>query len=78
MRLGDASNVTDTSNLAVSVIVTNAQAMTIVASLAFAATRGAIYPDDVWEILDRIVMAQMGLIPKPKVIPTRDDLNGRE
>lgn len=74
MRLGDA---TDTGNLAVSIIVTNPQAMTIVSALGFAATRGAILNDDVWEILDRIVMAQIGLTPKPKVIPSRDDLNGQ-
>jgi hypothetical protein len=74
MRLPDAPDTPD--NVAVSVIVTNSQAMTVVASLGFAATKGAVPLDDVWEILDRIVMAQVGLIPKPKVIPTRDDLNG--
>lgn len=69
MRLGDA---TDTSNLAVSVIVTDPQAMTIVAALGFAASRGAIDNGDVWEILDRIIMAQIGLIPRPQVIPERE------
>jgi hypothetical protein len=61
-----------TDNLAVSVIVTNRQALTIIVSLAKAIEAGIISHDETWEIIDRIVMAQIGLTAQSTAIPTRD------
>lgn len=76
MHIGDDSS-GDTDNLAVSIIVSNSQALTIVAAIAVAAMDGQIISHkDTWDILDRIVMAQIGLTPQPRFIPRRDMLNG--